>query len=86
MKKRTCVCDAKTGTNAPFISYINNYKVMYEKYNNEGFQLEIRQLRSFCVAAALRSISKASTELGIAQPINRSQELRQFYENSTCES
>jgi DNA-binding transcriptional LysR family regulator len=39
-----------------------------KEYNNEGFQLEIRQLRSFCVAAALRSISKASTELGIAQP------------------
>ncbi len=45
-----------------------NIRCWIKKYNKESFYLEIRQLRSFCVVAALRSISKASIEMGISQP------------------
>ncbi len=45
-----------------------NLRYCIKKYNNESSYLEIRQLRSFCVVAALRSISKASIELGVSQP------------------
>ena len=33
-----------------------------------GFLMEIRELRSFCTAARLRSISRAAQELGLGQP------------------
>ena len=50
------------------LAILMNLRFDIKKYNYGSSYLEIRQLRSFCAVAALRSISKASVEMGIAQP------------------
>ena len=45
------------------ISYINLHDIYVRRMT-----MELRELRSFCVAARLRSISKAAEELDIGQP------------------